>query len=143
MKSPRGDPCFGRVHARKIRRNPRFARRLWQAVQRGPRDTIPRQREAATHIESQTMSSELKTERHGSTLVLTLSDPATRNTLSEQLVSAGVEAINVAESSDEVRAVVLRGDGAHFCAGGNLNGLAARRQSGASAQVQMLEQLHQ
>src|SRR5204863_5500946 len=38
---------------------------------------------------------------------------------------------------------VLRGEGAHFCAGGNLNGLAARRQSGASAQVQMLEQLHQ
>src|SRR5204862_3364268 len=91
-----------------------------------------------------TMSSELKTERHGSTLVLTLSDPATRNTLSEQLVSAGVEALNVAESSDEVRAVVLRGDGMHFCAGGNLQGLRARRQSGGpSAQVQMLERLHE
>jgi len=89
------------------------------------------------------MSSELKTERHGSTLVLTLSDPATRNTLSEQLISAGVEALNVAESNSEVRAIVLRGDGAHFCAGGNLNGLAARRQAGASAQVQMLDQLHQ
>jgi enoyl-CoA hydratase/carnithine racemase len=89
------------------------------------------------------MSSELKTERQGSTLVLTLSDPATRNTLSEQLVSAGIEALNVAESNDEIRAVVLRGDGGHFCAGGNLNGLAARRRSGTDAQVQVLDQLHQ
>ena len=89
------------------------------------------------------MSSELKTERHGSTLVLTLSDPATRNTLSEQLISAGVEALNVAESDVEVRAVILRGDGANFCAGGNLHGLAARRQSGTDAQVKMLDQLHQ
>ncbi|TMH09233.1 MAG: enoyl-CoA hydratase [Betaproteobacteria bacterium] len=90
------------------------------------------------------MSSELKTERHGSTLVLTLSDPATRNTLSEQLVSAGVEALNVAEANDELRAVILRGDGMHFCAGGNLQGLRARRQSGGpSAQVQMLERLHE
>ena len=78
------------------------------------------------------MSSELKTERHGSTLVLTLSDPATRNTLSEQLISAGVEALNVAESNSEVRVVILRGDGTNFCAGGNLNGLAARRQAGCS-----------
>jgi enoyl-CoA hydratase/carnithine racemase len=89
------------------------------------------------------MSSELKTERHGSTLVLTVSDPATRNTLSAQAISAGVEALNVAESSDEIRAVVLRGDGAHFCAGGNLHGLATRRQEGPAAQVQMLDQLHQ
>jgi enoyl-CoA hydratase/carnithine racemase len=89
------------------------------------------------------MSSELKTERRGSTLVLTLSDPATRNTLSEQLVSAGIESLNTAESNDEVRAVILHGDGGNFCAGGNLRGLQARRQAGSSAQVQVLDQLHQ
>lgn len=89
------------------------------------------------------MSSELKTERHGSTLVLTLSDLATRNTLSEQLISAGVEALGVAESNNEIRALVLRGDGPNFCAGGNLNGLRQRRQSGSEAQVKMLDQLHQ
>ncbi|MFL6661961.1 MAG: oxepin-CoA hydrolase, alternative type [Rhizobacter sp.] len=89
------------------------------------------------------MASELMTERHGSTLVLTISDPATRNTLSDQVVSAGIEALNVAESDGELRAVILRGDGAHFCAGGNLNGLAARRQSGAAAQTVVLDRLHQ
>jgi len=89
------------------------------------------------------MASELKTVRQGHTLVLTLSDPATRNTLSEQLVAAGIEALNVAESDDAVRAVILRGDGDHFCAGGNLQGLAARRQSGGAAQVAVLDRLHQ
>src|SRR5437868_6091993 len=44
------------------------------------------------------MPSELLTSREGSTLILTLSDPATRNTLSPQVYSAGVEALNVAES---------------------------------------------
>jgi enoyl-CoA hydratase/carnithine racemase len=85
----------------------------------------------------------MKTERQGSTLVLTLSDPATRNTLSEQLLSAGIEALNVAEAAEEVRAVILRGDGAHFCAGGNLQGLASRRQQGVAAQLHMIERLHQ
>jgi enoyl-CoA hydratase/carnithine racemase len=63
--------------------------------------------------------------------------------LSEQLVTAGIEALNIAEADSALRAVILRGDGAHFCAGGNLHGLAARRQAGAPAQVRMLEQLHQ
>lgn len=89
------------------------------------------------------MSAELLTERRGSALVLTLSDPATRNTLSEQLLLAGVEALNRAETDDAVQCVLLRGAGAHFCAGGNLHGLASRRQQGPEAQGQMLDRLHQ
>jgi enoyl-CoA hydratase/carnithine racemase len=89
------------------------------------------------------MASELKTARQGHTLVLTLSDPATRNTLSDQLVAAGIETLNVAESDATVRAVILHGDGENFCAGGNLHGLSARRQAGAAAQVAVLDRLHQ
>ena len=63
------------------------------------------------------MPAELRTERRGATLVLTLSAPATRNRLTEQLVAAGIEAMNVAESDPGVRCIVLCGDGAHFCAG--------------------------
>ena len=63
------------------------------------------------------MPSELHTERRGTTLVLTLSDRATRNLLSAQLFSAGVEALNVAESDPGVRCVVVHGDGEHFSAG--------------------------
>jgi enoyl-CoA hydratase/carnithine racemase len=89
------------------------------------------------------MPAELLSERIGSTLVLTLSDPATRNTLSEQVIAAGIEALVVAESDPQLRGVVLRGDGAHFCAGGNLQGLVERRRNGPPAQVRMLEHLHQ
>ena len=89
------------------------------------------------------MPSELLTERVGSVLVLTISDPATRNTLSQQVIAAGIEALGVAEADTSLRAVILRGDGAHFCAGGNLQGLMERRQSGPAAQRQMLDHLHQ
>jgi enoyl-CoA hydratase/carnithine racemase len=89
------------------------------------------------------MPAELLSERAGSVLMLTISDPASRNTLSHQVIAAGIEALDVAESDPQLRAVVLRGTGAHFCAGGNLQGLLERRRTGRSAQLQMLEHLHQ
>jgi len=88
------------------------------------------------------MPSELLTERHGATLVLTLSDPATRNTLSPQACAAGIEALAVAESSADVRCIVLRGDGAHFCSGGNLQRLAHVRTVGPDEQRQSIERFH-
>lgn len=89
------------------------------------------------------MPSELLTERQGAVLILTISDPESRNALSEAVITAGIEALSTAESDDDIRAIVLRGAGAHFCAGGNLQGLLARRQAGPPAQARMLELLHQ
>ena len=89
------------------------------------------------------MPAELLTERIGSTLVLTLSDPASRNTLSHELLAAGIEALNIAERDAEIRCVLMRGAGEHFCAGGNLQGLRERRRAGPPAQVEMLEHLNQ
>ena len=88
------------------------------------------------------MPSELLTERRGTTLVLTISDPATRNTLSAQVIAAGIEALGVAEADPEVRCVVLQGAGGHFCAGGNVQGLVERRAAGEAAQRRMLDHLH-
>jgi enoyl-CoA hydratase/carnithine racemase len=88
------------------------------------------------------MPAELLTERRGATLVLTISDPASRNTLSTQVIAAGIEALGASEAKAEVRAVVLRGAGAHFCAGGNLQGLSERRAAGRPVQHQMIEHLH-
>ena len=89
------------------------------------------------------MPSELLTERQGAVLILTISDPDSRNALSEAVITAGIEALSTAESNDEIRAIVLRGAGEHFCAGGHLQGLSARRQSGPPAQARMLDLLHQ
>ena len=89
------------------------------------------------------MPSELLTERRGTTLVLTISDPPSRNTLSAQVIAAGIEALGVAEANPEIRCVVVQGAGANFCAGGNVLGLIERRAAGEAAQRRMLEHLHQ
>jgi enoyl-CoA hydratase/carnithine racemase len=78
------------------------------------------------------------TERRGATLVLTLSDPATRNSLSPQACAAGIEALNQAEADAEVRCIVLRGDGDHFCAGGNLQRIATARRGAPEEQAQAM-----
>lgn len=106
-------------------------------------DTIPAPRCDADPERSSSMSSDMLSERHGNVLVLTLSDPATRNTLSEQAINGGIEALATAESDATIRCVILRGDGGHFCAGGNINGLQQRRQAGPPAQASMLERLNQ
>ena len=88
------------------------------------------------------MPSELLTERRGTALVLTISDPASRNTLSAQVIAAGIEALGVAEANPEIRCVILQGAGEHFCAGGNVQGLVERRAAGEAAQRRMLDHLH-
>ena len=81
-------------------------------------------------------------ERHGPTLVLTLSDPATRNTLSPSACAAGIAALADAAADPQVRAIVLRGDGAHFCAGGNLQRLLAAARATPEAQAQGMSPFH-
>lgn len=88
------------------------------------------------------MPSELHAERRDAALVLTISDPATRNTLSEQVFAAGIEALDVAESDTSVRSIVLRGEGNFFCAGGNLQRLKANRMADRSVQDNMLQRFH-
>jgi enoyl-CoA hydratase/carnithine racemase len=88
------------------------------------------------------MSAELKSTSQGRTMVLTLSNPTHRNALGPEMYAAGVEALNAAESSPEVRSVVIVGEGALFSAGGNLQRLQANRQQDPSVQAQSLEGLH-
>jgi enoyl-CoA hydratase/carnithine racemase len=92
------------------------------------------------------MPAEILTERpRPHTLVLTISDPAARNALSPQVYAAGIEAFDTAESQPQVRCVVLRGAGEHFCGGGDLQRLKATRalgvHEGADRQAQSIERL--
>ena len=88
------------------------------------------------------MTASLKSHSHGQTMVLTISNPDHRNALGPDIYAAGVEALNVAEGSPEVRSVVITGEGAHFCAGGNLQRLQTNRQQPTSVQAQSIEGLH-
>jgi enoyl-CoA hydratase/carnithine racemase len=88
------------------------------------------------------MSASLQSHSHGQTMVLTISNPEHRNALGPEMYAAGVEALNVAESSPEVRSVVITGEGSHFCAGGNLQRLLANRQQPPAVQASSIEGLH-
>jgi len=88
------------------------------------------------------MSAAIKSTSHGQTMVLTLSNPEFRNALGPEMYAAGVEALNVAESSPEVRSVVITGEGGLFSAGGNLRRLTANRQLSPDVQAQSIEGLH-
>lgn len=75
-------------------------------------------------------------------MVLTLSNPEHRNALGPEMYAAGVEALGVAESSNDVRSVVITGAGAMFSAGGNLQRLQANRRQPPEVQAQSIEGLH-
>ena len=65
--------------------------------------------------------SDLKTERDGDIAIITLNRPAKRNALSDALVHELGGAIDALPK--EVRAIVLAGNGDHFCAGLDLSEL--------------------
>ncbi|NIC42755.1 enoyl-CoA hydratase-related protein, partial [Aquabacterium sp. A08] len=88
------------------------------------------------------MTACLKSHSVGATLVLTISNPEHRNALGPEMYAAGVEAINAADSNPEVRSIVLTGEGAHFCAGGNLQRLLGNRQQPPQVQADSIEGLH-
>ncbi len=88
------------------------------------------------------MTATLKSHSHGQTMVLTLSNPEHRNALGPEMYAAGVEALNVAEGNDDIRSVVITGEGSHFCAGGNLQRLMSNRQQPPEVQAQSIEGLH-
>lgn len=88
------------------------------------------------------MPSALLAERRDAALVLTISHPATRNMLSEQVFAAGIEALDVAESDRSVRCIVLQGDGDSFCAGSDLERLKVDRLAGRPVQDELLQRFH-
>lgn len=70
----------------------------------------------------------LEVDRRGSTLVLTLARPDTRNSLSEALIAALQRAIDDASRDAAIRAVVIAAKGSVFSAGHDLKELTAHRE---------------
>lgn len=88
------------------------------------------------------MDAPLLVRREGAVLVLSNNDPATRNALSPKFYAALTQALADAASDATVGAVVLTGEGGHFCSGGNLNQLAKRRELPVEERRARLEGLH-
>ena len=66
--------------------------------------------------------------REGAVLVLSNNNTAARNALSPAFYAALTEALAAAQQDPAVGAIVLTGEGGHFCAGGDLRQLARRRE---------------
>ena len=69
----------------------------------------------------------IKVENTGATAHIVLNRPALRNAMSLQMVTELRAALASAEADASVRVVVLRGAGGHFCAGADLQDMAAAR----------------
>ena len=63
---------------------------------------------------------------------ITLNRPEVRNAMSLAMVNELMGALHHAESTSDVRAIVLRGAGGHFCAGGDIADMAQARMKLAS-----------
>jgi enoyl-CoA hydratase/carnithine racemase len=88
------------------------------------------------------MPAELLASRRDHTLVLTLSDTATMNSLHPDMYAAAVETLETAERDDSLRAIVLTGARNAFCAGANLNRLLENRAKDRSVQADEIDRLH-
>jgi enoyl-CoA hydratase len=71
------------------------------------------------------MSSELSLDRRGGIAVITLRAPERRNALSLAMADAMVAACEEIDADESIGAVVVAGEGAYFCAGGDRAQLAA------------------
>jgi len=78
--------------------------------------------------------SKLRTLRQGGFLFLTLDDAPTRNALSPEMVAELRAALEAAAADATLRAVVLRGAGSFFCAGGSMGNFQKSQQSAAPAE---------
>lgn len=63
------------------------------------------------------MSAEIRAERQGDCLVLTLHYPESRNALTAAMCAAGLEALTTAQRDADIRAVILTGAQGGFCSG--------------------------
>jgi len=65
--------------------------------------------------------------RHGRVLELVIHNPAQRNALLPEISIGLTRALRLASDDASIGAIVLRGEGKHFCAGGNLKSLSEMR----------------
>ena len=75
----------------------------------------------------------VRSERDGTALVVTLSRPRVRNAIDEAMLTGLEQACDAAAADGSITAVLLRGDGGFFSAGGDLKERAALVAGGSRA----------
>ena len=88
------------------------------------------------------MAGALTSSSEDGTLILTLNNPDSKNTLNAEICAAGIEALNAAENNTEIRSVVITGAGGVFCTGTDLRRLQAGRRESLDEQARSVDVLH-
>ena len=70
--------------------------------------------------------------REAGTTTLTLARPQVRNALDHAMMVEIERAIMIIGGDPDVRVLVIRGEGGHFCAGGDLNAMANPPEASAN-----------
>jgi enoyl-CoA hydratase/carnithine racemase len=91
---------------------------------------------------TETKAPRLLSERRGRVLLVTISNPAARNAIMPDLYRAALPMFRDAATDDGIGAIVLTGEGEHFCGGGNLNRLLAQRSLPPATQFDNLNVFH-
>lgn len=83
-------------------------------------------------LTSQQFNDSIELEQSGSILTLWLNRPESRNAMSLNMVKAIQQVFKSIENDLSIRAVILRGKGGHFCAGGDIKDMAQLRGEAAN-----------
>lgn len=83
----------------------------------------------------------LTVDRHGSVVTLCLSRPRKANALSRELIGRLQSELDAAESDPTVRALIIKGAGANFCAGADLSELLAGGEASVRSTMDILREL--
>lgn len=86
-----------------------------------------------THAILETAYTCIQLEQHDWVLHVTLDRPQSRNAMSLAMVKELGSVFSALESDLSIRAVVLRGEGGHFCAGGDIKDMASARANAAAS----------
>lgn len=80
--------------------------------------------------------------RQGRVLVLKISNPQARNAMWPELYTEALSVIRSAQDDNGIGAIVIAGDGEHFCGGGDLDRLHAQRDRAPDSQRVNLDAFH-
>ncbi|ENX36770.1 hypothetical protein F889_00020 [Acinetobacter colistiniresistens] len=81
----------------------------------------------ATSLASLAIDDSIQLEQQGGILTLWLNRPESRNAMSLNMVTAIQQVFSQIADDVSIRAVILRGRGGHFCAGGDIKDMASLR----------------
>jgi isohexenylglutaconyl-CoA hydratase len=87
----------------------------------------------STSLADLNIDDSIELEQQGSILTLWLNRPESRNAMSLNMVTAIQQVFSQIADDSSIRAVILRGKGGHFCAGGDIKDMAGLRVEAANS----------